>query len=461
MAQQCDGTCKMVDTYRSINTELTKQHVLLKEDLSKSQKYVNDLQSELMSVKAELARYKIEKTNEWSQLINQTSQAFNLIQQTIGTTSARLSNFLNKNVMPMQAESSMQSDISDIITPRPSNHRTPTVKRIRPIIRTPNGLMQNVSISLPRVDQSILNGENGTFNSSTSSVETENGQINPGSLYVGWRRRNASPETVARRRSIEYQNRDSEGQERINGSISETSSRINRGNSESPFLGFDESEVSNSHSPTGINIEDPIPEEDDEDQYEDGVNGLSIIPEVTEVEYSMIRNTRSRAFENMSALIESSESSSETSPTTSSPSNKENSIVLPNNTLRHNMSIQHASCSTPYYRSDKRQTMKCAKVVLQPLSLEQIDAAQEQSRDVPAIEPAPEEQGRSSNSSSRSQSKSPKPRQKRNYRIESDSSNASNDTDYSSNSRSSRPKRRATPTSFKEPSLNKKLRRPK
>lgn len=455
MAQQCDGTCKMVDTYRSINNELTKQHVLLKEDLSKSQKYVNDLQSELMSVKAELARYKIEKTSEWSQLINQTSQAFNLIQQTIGTTSARLSNFLNKNVMPMQAESSIQSDISDIITPRPSNHRTPTVKRIRPIIRTPNGLMQNVSISLPRVDQSILNGENGTFNSSTSSVETDNGLINPGSLYVGWRRRNASPESVARRRSIEYQNRDSEEQERINGSSSETSSRINRGNSESPFLGFDESEVSNSHSPTGINIEDPIPEEDDEDQYEDGVNGLSVIPEVTEVEYSIIRNTRSRAFENLSSLIESNESSSDTSPATSAPSNKENSTVLPNNT------VGNWRCSTPYYRSDKRQTMKCAKVVLQPLSLEQIDAAQEQRRDVPEIEPEPEEQGNRSNSSSRSQSKSPKPRQKRNSRIESDSSNASHDTDYSSNSRSSRPKRRATPTSFKEPSLNKKLRRPK
>lgn len=433
---ECTGKCQMVNTYKTINRALTTQNSEFKEALALKNKENLELHELVMELRAEIAelKKKPENVSDTIQVVAMATEAFASITQTVQTVGAKLACFNNKLLHGALSETNT-SNVSPIRTLE--QNRTPTnVSRIRPIIRTPNGLMQTVSISLPRIDHSrlfsaaerMMNSttvsENG-HTSATSNEETVQSEGNSEEVSE------TEPTVNGERISIPDTTRDLTV-------VPSTSTRGPRRTDESPFLGFEESEIESQPNPELI----PAASTQDMSYYE----GLSVIQEVTEVDYTVNpSHVNGATTEDESSGGE--EIASHQTSKVSLRANKEN-------TLRsQNMSISQASCSTPYNnRQERSADMKIAKVVLRQMNMEEIKLSQKSI-------------ARTRNDSESSEQsiddRAVTLRKPAGGRKRKDSEMSVNTDDTDDESSTGRPKRRATPTSFKEPTLKEKLRRPK
>lgn len=427
----CTGRCQMVDTYKTINRALTKQNSDYKEALAHKNRENTELQQLVMDLRTELAELKkndpinIRDTIDVISLATEACASISQIVQNVGEKLAIVNNRVLKTVQGSSTNASLSRT--------PLQSKTPTnVSRIRPIIRTPNGLMQTVTISLPRIDHSMLFSNTDRFANSTTISENEHSSAS------------STRETV---HSEEHQSnvRETEPTEVSLDTTRDTTenapsmlSRLPRHTSEMPYLEQEATEIESFPDPELIRAET------NEDLFYD--DGLSIIHEVTEID-----NTVNPSLMHGSD-VEQSTRGTETAlhPTRASCSaNKENAL----NRSRPSFFSQ-ATCSTPYNSNghERLPNMKIAKIVLQQLNMDEIKDSQNQ-------------QTRSRNDSE-SSDQSTDSRQvttrKRAGRKRKDSEMSTNtiDSDDESSRSSGRPKRRATPTSFKEPSLSQKMRRP-
>lgn len=426
--QQCTGKCTMVETYKSINKSLTNQNSEMRNLLALKEKEITEFRQLVLSLRAEIAENKKhESLNNMIKAVSIASEAFSVITNTIQSSSAKLSG-LNKKILQSVQNGSLDASVSSVSQlSTPIQSKTPTnVSRIRPIIRTPNGLMQSVSISLPRLDHAMflataqrtenvsVASENGLSHASSNegTIQSDDGESVSGTIDEN-NDTNMIPD-VAR-----------DAPEVV---VTNAVPRLPRYTSESPFHGFDDTEIdANRPNP------EVIPAQNDQETYD--YEGLSVIHEVTEFDYSVNPTPHHNDDDDSSSGGEEIATLSKRRT-----ENKEN--------RSQKQSISQATCSTPYTRpSNQRVSMKEAKVVLQPLNMDEIASSRPLSR--------------ASDSSNEPEIHTQKPPGGRKRKDSEMSENTDTDDDLQSGRNSGRPKRRATPVSFKEPTLREKMRRPK
>lgn len=429
----------MISLFLSTNWNFllfTEQNSEFKEVVAIKDKENTELRQLVLELRTEIAEIKKnpENIHETIQVVAMATEAFANISQTVQKEAAKLAVVNNK--LLQSAGGTSESNASSFRSPM--QNRTPSnVSRIRPIIRTPNGLMQSVSISLPRIDHSIMfSAAERIVNSTTIS---ENGHSTASS--------NATEETAESEERSEGSEIEATGttlnmvpdttRDSTVNTVVPLPIRLPRYSSEPPFLGFDDNETETRPNPELI----PSEHDDAASYYE----GLSIIQEVTEVEYT-VNPSRNNAPTTDDETTGGEEVTSHQTSRVSLRANKEN-------TLRsQRMSIAQASCSTPYNRQDRSSEMPIAKVVLQQLNMEKIKSSEKQ-------QARTRHESESSEQSTDSGVTTRKPAARK--RKDSEMSVNTDDTDDESGQHTGRPKRRATPTFLKEPALNTKMRRAK
>lgn len=409
----CTGKCEMVNMYKAINRGLTRQNSEYREALAQKDRELKELRQLALDQRTEIAEYKKSGPNTGNtEVVALGSELFASITNSVQKAKEKWATMQNST---MQSGGASLLNTNTSLTPVRTSlqSKTPTnVSRIRPIIRTPNGLMQSVSISLPRIDQSMMFPSAERFaNSTTISEDQGSSSSSNGETFQS----EEHPESSVIEPTLDMipdTTRDAE-----------PSNRLPRHTSEMPVL-----EPETFDSATRPNPE-LIQDAPGDLSYYDG---LSIIHEVTEVEYT--------------PTIENEEESSGGEEIVSHQISKASLRSNKENTLKHtqNTSISQATCSTPYSTTnhpERLSNMKIAKVVLQQLNMDEVA-----SHDTDSSEPS-------------SQSGMVSTR-KRATRKRKESERSVEDSDDESRRSSTRPKRRATPTSFKEPALNSKMRRP-